>query len=189
MIDLDFRTIRNHDGSQDNGFEELICQLTHLDKPPNADYFIRKDRGGGDAGVECFWKLQDDSEHGWQAKYFLDTLSTNQWGQIDDSVKTALEKHFELTKYYVCIPRDLNDSRKKGKGGKVVKSSFDIWNDHVERWSALASSKGMQVEFILWGKHEISIQLQRNQPKYAGRARYWFGTPILTKNDFEKLAR
>lgn len=189
MIDLDFRTIRNHDGSQDNGFEELICQLAHLDKPPNADYFIRKDGGGGDAGVECFWKLKDDSEHGWQAKYFLDPLSTNQWGQIDDSVKTALEKHPELTKYYVSIPRDLNDSRKKGKGGKVVKSSLDIWNEHVERWSSLASGKNMQVEFILWDKHEISMRLQRDQPKYAGRARYWFGTPILTRDDFEKLAR
>lgn len=189
MIDLDFRTIRNHDGSQDNGFEELVCQLAHLEKPSNADYFFRKDGGGGDAGVECFWKLQDASEYGWQAKYFLDPLSTNQWGQINESVETALEKHPKLTKYYVCIPRDLNDSRKRGKGGKVVKSSLDIWNEHVERWSALASSKGMQVEFILWGKHEISIQLQRNQPKYAGRSIYWFGTPILTKNDFETLAR
>ncbi len=189
MIDLDFRTIRNHDGSQDNGFEELVCQLAHLEKPSNADYFVRKDGGGGDAGVECFWKLQDASEHGWQAKYFLDPLSTNQWGQINESVETALEKHPKLTKYYVCIPRDLNDSRKTGKGGKVVKSSLDIWNEHVERWLALASSKDMQVEFILWGKHEISIQLQRDQPKYAGRARYWFGTPVLTRDDFERLTR
>jgi hypothetical protein len=189
MIDLDFRTIRNHDGSQDNGFEELVCQLAHLEKPSNADYFVRKDGGGGDAGVECFWKLQDASEHGWQAKYFLDPLSTNQWGQINESVETALEKHPKLNKYYVCIPRDLNDSRKKGKSGKVVKSSLDIWNEHVERWSVFASSKDMQVEFILWGKHEISIQLHRDQPKYAGRARYWFGTPILTTNDFERLAR
>ena len=148
MIDLDFRTIRNHDGSRDNGFEELICQLAHLDPPNNASYFVRKDGAGGDGGVECFWKLKDGSEYGWQAKYFLDPITSSQWGQINDSVEKALKKHPSLTRYYVCTPRDLNDSRKKGNNGKQVRSALDIWREHVEKWSNIASSKGMQVEFI-----------------------------------------
>ena len=189
MIDLDFRTIRNHDGSRDNGFEELICQLAHLDPPNNASYFVRKDGAGGDGGVECFWKLKDGSEYGWQAKYFLDPITSSQWGQINDSVEKALKKHPSLTRYYVCTPRDLNDSRKKGNNGKQVRSALDIWREHVEKWSNIASSKGMQVEFIYWGKHDISMLLQRDQPEYAGRAYYWFGTPILTTKDFERLAR
>jgi len=97
MEELNFSNIRNHDGSSDNGFEELVCQLAHLSPPENADYFVRKDGAGGDAGVECYWKLNDGSEHAWQAKYFLNSLESNQWSQISKSVKTALEKHPNLT--------------------------------------------------------------------------------------------
>ncbi len=78
MEELNFSNIRNHDGSCDNGFEELVCQLAHLLPPENADYFVRKDGAGGDAGVECYWKLKDRTEHAWQAKYFLNTLESSQ---------------------------------------------------------------------------------------------------------------
>lgn len=131
MIDLDFRTIRNHDSSQDAGFEELICQLAHLEVPENAKRFVRKDGAGVDAGVECFWILERGDEIAWQAKYFLEPLTTSQWSDISESVETAIKKHPKLTKYYICLPRDLNDSRKRGKHGKQVNSSLDIWDSNV----------------------------------------------------------
>lgn len=187
MIDLDFRTIRNHDSSQDAGFEELICQLAHLEMPENAKRFIRKDGAGGDAGVECFWILEQGDEIAWQAKYFLEPLTTNQWNEISNSVETALEKHPKLVKYYVCIPRDLNDSRKLSSKGNPVTSSLDIWNSNIAKWQQLAKSRNMNVEFILWGKHEISLRLQRDIPQFAGRARYWFGKPILTNENFKRI--
>lgn len=90
MTELDFSRIRNHDGSQDGGFEELVCQLAHLLPPANADYFVRKEDAGGDAGIECYWKLKDSSEHAWQAKYFVEALSTTQWAQISESVEAAI---------------------------------------------------------------------------------------------------
>ena len=62
MINLDFANIRIHDGSQDKGFEELVCQLAHLTPLDNARYFVRKEGNGGDAGAECYWKLNDDTE-------------------------------------------------------------------------------------------------------------------------------
>ncbi|TKJ04112.1 hypothetical protein FC695_12290, partial [Bacillus cereus] len=134
MLDVDFLKIRNHDGSQDNGFEELICQLAHLSRPKNADYFVRKEGAGGDAGVECYWKLLDGTEHAWQAKFFTESIKDNQWVQISKSVETALEKHPKITKYYVCLPRDWTDSRKTGVNGKVVNSAWDKWLEHVEKW-------------------------------------------------------
>ena len=93
---LNFKQIRSYKGSQNNAFEELICQLAHLSRPKNAECFIRKEGSGGDAGVECFWQLKDGSEHAWQAKYFLDTITDKQWNQISNSVKKALEKHSKL---------------------------------------------------------------------------------------------
>ncbi|WP_289488013.1 hypothetical protein [Fictibacillus enclensis] len=60
--------------------------MAHLSPPYNADYFVRKDGAGGDAGAECYWRLSHGSEYAWQAKYFLDA---SQWKQISDSVETA----------------------------------------------------------------------------------------------------
>ena len=192
MQNIDFSQIRNHDGSQSKGFEELVCQLARLSKPENAKEFIRKDGAGGDAGVECYWKLQDGSEHAWQAKYFLKPLGSSQWNQISTSVKSALSKHPDLTKYYICLPKDRNDSRRSSTKGRQITSELDKWNQHVEKWKAIAATKSMQVEFEYWGEHEILLMLQRDTSDFAGIAKYWFGTPtpgptdILPYQDFPK---
>ncbi len=192
MQNIDFSQIRNHDGSQSKGFEELVCQLARLSKPENAKEFIRKDGAGGDAGVECYWKLQDGSEHAWQAKYFLKPLGSSQWNQISRSVKSALSKHPDLTKYYICLPKDRNDSRRSSTKGKQITSELDKWNQHVEKWKAIAATKSMQVEFEYWGEHEILLMLQKDTSDFAGIAKYWFGTPIpyptdiLSYRDFPK---
>ena len=185
---FDFSKIRIHDGSQEKGFEELICQLAHLQKPDNADYFVRKEGAGGDAGVECFWKLKDDTEHAWQAKYFLREMNSSRWDQISESIETALQKHPAITIYYVALPLDRTDSRKIGRGGKQVVSIYDEWCLHVEKWEKLATDKGMQVKFEFWGKHEICQMLQTDNPCYTGRALYWFDEPILGLEHFTRIA-
>ena len=183
MQNIDFSQIRNHDGSQSKGFEELVCQLARLSKPENAKEFIRKDGAGGDAGVECYWKLQDGSEHAWQAKYFLKPLGSSQWNQISRSVKSALSKHPDLTKYYICLPKDRNDSRRSSTKGRQITSELDKWNQHVEKWKAIAATKSMQVEFEYWGEHEILLMLQRDTSGFASIAKYWFGTPTPSPTD------
>lgn len=188
MLKLDFSKIRSFDGSQDNGFEELICQLAHLKRPENSNYFVRKEGAGGDAGVECYWKLIDGTEHAWQAKYFPDRMENDQWNQISKSVATALEKHPQLTKYYVCLPRDWTDSRKVTKDGKPVHSAWVKWEEHVGKWKSLANSRGMNVEFLYWCKHEISLMLQTDDPQFAGRALYWFNEPIIHPQVFKNIA-
>lgn len=187
MINLDFANIRNHDGSQDKGFEELVCQLAHLMPPDNARYFVRKEGDGGDGGVECYWKLNDDTEYAWQAKYFLDVITDNQWNEISKSVENALKKHPKLTRYYICLPRDWTDSRKMVKG-KRVKSSWDKWIEHVAQWQQLACEKGMEVEFQYWCKHDISQMLQVDKPEFAGRVLYWFNKPIVSTEILVKIA-
>ena len=187
MLDKNsFRTIRSFGGSQQGGLEELICQLAHLKVPENAKTFVRKEGSGGDAGVECFWIMEDGSEHAWQAKYFLDSMSTKRWGQVDESVKTAIIKHPNLKKYYVCIPLDRTDTRSTGPGGKQTVSLLDEWNKHVKKWTDFASAQGMEVEFEYWGAHEILLPLQSDDPRYSGRALFWFNAVVLSG---EKLRR
>ena len=117
--DINFSSIREYDGSKQKGFEELVCQIAHIEKPECAKFFVRKEGSGGDAGVECFWALENDQEYAWQAKYFMEAFSASQWNEIDKSVQTALNKHPKLARYYVCVPRDRTDSR-QDRNGKTV---------------------------------------------------------------------
>ena len=183
---LDFHKIRTYKGSQNNAFEELICQLARLSCPENADYFVRKEGSGGDAGVECFWKLKDGSEHGWQAKYFFE-LGVSQWKQISDSVKTALEKHPKLRKYYICLPLNRTNQRKENQ-----ESQLDKWHKKETEWKEIAEQKEMNVIFEFWGASEIVGMLSTDNPHFSGRALYWFNSHILQiphLNDIAKKAK
>ncbi|EMN91395.1 hypothetical protein [Leptospira weilii] len=158
-MEINFSNIRTQNGSQNSGFEELICQLAHLQRPNNGKLFVRKEGAGGDAGVECYWVLDDDSEIGWQVKYFPDGLNSSSWQQIDESFSAALEKHPNLSQYIVCLPIDKTDSRKKGNNGKLVVSVEDEWKKRVRKWEGQANKKGREIKFSYWGKHEIATLL------------------------------
>ena len=107
-----------------------------------------------------------ESEWGWQSKYF-DVLGDSQWSQIDDSIKTALKKHPKLVRYFVCVPVDRADARIEGR-----RSAKQRWDNHLAKWRGWASDRGMTVEFIYWGSHELLEQLAR--PEHIGRVGFWF---------------
>ena len=102
----------------------------------------------------------------------VDSFGAPQWKQIDKSVKTALDKHPELTHYYVCVPYNRNS--------KTVKD----WECYDAQWKALTKSKtGKEVEFIWWGDSELTDKL--NQPEHAGRLLYWFDERIFSDEWFK----
>lgn len=83
--------------SKNIAFEELCCQLVSLEKRPTGADFFRKG-SSADAGVECFIRYDDNSETGWQAKFFS-KFGDSQIQQLSKSISQALEKHPCLTKY------------------------------------------------------------------------------------------
>ena len=162
-MQLNWNDIRPLNGSQANGFEELCAQLARAESPDRAK-FERK--GTPDAGVECYCILPDESEWGWQAKYF-DTLGNSQWQQLDKSVKTALDNHPKLVRYFVCIPLDRSDARIEGQ-----KSAMQRWKERVEKWEGWAQERDMCVEFVWWGSFELIDTLSQNE--HIGRRYFWF---------------
>lgn len=165
MQNLDWNNIRSVNNSQKNGFEELVCQLAKNDNIENAKSFIRK--GSPDAGVECFWILNDNTEICYQAKFFTSPLTSTQWGEIDESIKTALIKHPNITKYIVSIPQDRADARVEKQ-----KSFLDKWNERVNKWQNWASEKSLTVEFIYEGSSELFDKLSK--PENIGKTLFWF---------------
>jgi len=68
MCNFNWRSIRSYNNSQNNAFEELVCQLAE-EEIRNKKSFLRV--GTPDGGVEAYYILDNDDEYGWQAKYFF----------------------------------------------------------------------------------------------------------------------
>ena len=86
MNEFNWHNIRSFNTSQNNAFEELVCQLAREEDIEGKKSFYRV--GTPDGGVEAYCVLESGDEYGWQAKFF-DAVSDSQWGQIEDSFKTS----------------------------------------------------------------------------------------------------
>lgn len=177
MQNLDWNNIRPINNSQKDGFEELVCQLARNDIFNDSKSFVRK--GTPDAGVECFWILNDDKEICYQAKFFTSPLTSTQWGEIDESIKTTLEKHPNISKYIVSIPQDRADARVTNQ-----KSFLDKWDGRVDKWQNWAAEKDLIVEFIYEGSSELFDKLSK--PENIGKTLFWFNQEDYSDDWFLK---
>lgn len=174
MNGFNWNNIISYNDSQNNAFEELVCQLAREEETPNKVSFTRV--GNPDGGVEAYCVLENGAEYGWQAKFF-DSVGQVQWRQLDESVKTALEKHPNLTKYYICLPVDRADPR-------IPKQRWfmNAWDDKVLQWRRSADTQGRSVEFEYWGSSELLARL--SQERHAGRMKFWFNQIDLSAQWF-----
>lgn len=172
---LSWSDLRALNGSQAVGFEELCSQLARFEAPDGAE-FVRT--GSPDGGVECYCRLEDGREWGWQAKFFDKPLRDPQWNQLDRSVKAALEAHPDLVRYFVCVPRDRSDGRRSG-----VTTELQRWESRVAKWGSWAKQRGMTVEFVWWGGSELLSLL--SQDAQAGLVRFWFGRDQFSDEWFD----
>ena len=166
-VSSEWTKLRSWNGSQAGGFEELCVQLAD-DHAPGRASFERV--GDPDGGVECYCELPDGTKWGWQAKFFLSALGETQWRQLDRSIETALKAHPSLSRYFVCVPRNLSHAPRAG-----VRTEKQKWHDRVAKWQELASGRGRDVEFVLWGETQLLQELSR--PAHVGRREFWFGDP------------
>lgn len=151
--------------SQQDGFEELVCQLAAMET--SSDYLLFRRIGRPDGGKECYWELKDGSLDLWQAKYFTASPGPTQWAEIDKSVRNAIDNHPRMKQYVVCMPLNRPDGRVKGK-----KSMLETWNLKVREWEAYATGKGMTIRVEYWGSSELITRLTK--PKSVGLLHYFF---------------
>lgn len=168
---INWNNIRPINNSRNDGFEELVCQLAGKEKISNQRKFWRV--GKPDGGKECFWQLENGDIYAWQAKYFTTSLSTTQWTQIEKSVKSVIDNHASLKKYFISIPLDMPDAKIKGK-----KSMLDKWHEKEKDWKEYAQSKGMTIEFEFWGNHQLVNKLAIKENE--GLKYFWFNEEEFT---------
>lgn len=173
MFNLNWNSLRVFDKSQNNAFEELICQLARAEKIPRQKQFYRV--APPDGGVEAYWELENGEFYGWQAKFFDNTIG---WQQIEKSFLSALQNYPKLSKYYVCTPLDRTASRSKAKG------SLEQWNDYVKKWQQEAQKQKRTIQFEYWGSSEIFERLSK--PEHEGRRYFWFHQEEFTDQWFRR---
>lgn len=154
LLAIHWPDIRPLNSSQNNAFEELVCQLAREEEIKNKKSFYRI--AAPDGGVEAYCVLSNGDEFGWQAKYFF-SVGSSQWTQIEKSFKTALEKHPKLIKYYICLPLDRQDPRLSDK-----KSFMDKWEEKTQKWVEYAANQGRKISFEYWGSSELISRLSED---------------------------
>ncbi|MDL2319781.1 ATP-binding protein [Alistipes sp. OttesenSCG-928-B03] len=177
MENINWNNIRPINNSLNDGFEEFVCQLAKRESIENKSTFIRK--GKPDAGLECYWVLENGEEWGWQAKYFTASLDNSQWTQIDNSIRTAINKHPKLTRLYIAIPIDPPDARLDNQ-----KSMLQKWEDKVQEWENAVSTQGRTLSVIPWWSSDLIQKLQ--DPRNNGITRFWFNKEDFTDNWFKE---
>ena len=128
---------------------------------------------GGDGGVESYAVLKDKSIIGLQAKWFKSSIEASQISQIRSSLKTAKKIRPEITKYIVCVPRDLASTT-----GRGINTESKRWDDFV---SAM-KTEFPELTVELWNDTKITTEIQK--PFAAGIHKFWF---TKSEIDYEKF--
>ena len=183
MSNFHWTNLISLNSSQNDAFEELLCQLAKKEPILNKKEFIKV--GNPDGGVECYVVLENDDEIGFQAKWFNSTPQETQWNQVEHSYKIALEKHPKLATYYIAIPLDRADPRKDNQ-----QWFMDKWNEKVKKWKKFAlDTYGKQVEIVYWGSSEFIERLVKEEN--VGLKKFFFNEIDLSDKwiqDKNKLA-
>ena len=186
LPDVDFHLIRPYGSpaSRADAFEELTSVLIRegiagLVEWPDDTIFSRF--GNPDGGREGKGALPNGDVWAWQAKYLF-KFDTDEIAQVQASVVRALETEPVLKRYYVVLPYDLPAGDISGE--KPRKSAYTKWTERKAAWEELAVARGMKVDFIYLGAHELVSELTR--PKHAGRMRYWFNASVLSPDSLKQ---
>lgn len=128
---------------------EAWCRETYKDKLVQ---FVFVNGDGGDGGVEAYGVLSNGNIIAVQSKWFPDKIGDGQIKQINGSFQTALKIRPNITKYIICLPRDLGSK-------KIVKTGAIAQNTELDRWEKLISDwkiSNPDVEINLWDETTFS---------------------------------
>jgi hypothetical protein len=176
-VPLVWTQLREWNGSLPTAFERICNHFAAYESVPPGSTFIPN--APPDGGVESYWVFPGCAEWGFQAKFFVSKPDSGEWGQIDKSVRRAIETHPKLSRYTICLPIDRADPRKEGK--EYFK---DAWDDHERKWNGWAQEKGLKLSFDYWGETELSERFA--QEKHAGRYYFWFHSELFSDAWFAK---
>lgn len=176
---LDWSKLKPYKLDCKKSFEELCYQIAREEFESQGIFTSIDDSGGGD-GVEFYITLPNGDEWGWQAKFFGGNGRLKESGreqQITDSLTTAIKKHPNLKKWFLCLKTNFTPD-KKGKKEKTIKGELTWFSENLTN----QIPENMNLELIHWGAREFNNFM----PKYQDIYKYFFTDKILTFDWFNK---
>lgn len=184
---MDWTNFQAHGQSPNHAFEAfaniLFERYMRKSSPQDIERIIFINGAGGDGGVESLASFIDGSLVGVQAKWFRESISTNQIGQIRRSIQTALQNYPSLIRYFVAVPRDLaNPKRKNGKSKtqkkltcvkKQCKTERMRWDDLVKEFQ----TSHPKVKLELWDETTLASLL--TDLGSDGLYNFWFQKNVI----------
>ena len=182
---IELRSILPRGGDQRGAFEELSF-LLFAREYHSQGVSIRRQGAGGDAGLEG---IIADSEGraliGVQAKFFAEKLSSTQWRDLDDSVRTALVDNVRdgtLREVVVTMPRALTQTqtakwqacreqwvREAERLGYASEVRFTFWDESRFRDLLLTTAnRGLLLHFFEFPDFDIAHCRERTRIAVAG---------------------
>jgi hypothetical protein len=168
---IDLRKIRPYRGSQNQGFEELVCQMARRTIAAGDKTWRRLDGAGGDGGVEAYYD-PPGGRVGLQAKYFTRTADIG-WTQIRDSFRTALANHPTLTTYRVYLACDLT-----GPTSRSTRTGTERWAELEQEMETQARMVNRNIDVLLVTASDILGEIARTE--CVGLSDLWFGALEIT---------
>ena len=175
---MNWNTLQTYGLSSEKSFEMLCNQLfeNRCKEEYGTDLFSFHivNGAGGDGGVESYAELKDESVVGLQAKWFISAMDANRIGQIRNSVQTAKKIRSNITRYIVCIPRDI--ANLTGKGDNTESNRWNSFISEIEK-------EYPELVIELWDDTRITTEMQK--PSSAGIQRFWFENSEISWEQFE----
>lgn len=174
---MNWQGFQTYGESPQNAFEAFTSMLferwlkTRESGPPLNVVFVNG--AGGDGGVEAYALISATEVIGMQAKWFPNTMQDKQFGQIRESIETALRIRPSITEYVVCVPRNLANRRKKVRE-----------NTEQQRWDSLVSDfkkSHQKLTLTLWNEARLEGLLIEHGSD--GLRRYWFDRAAIRQNE------
>ncbi|WP_324496229.1 hypothetical protein [Haliscomenobacter sp.] len=164
--------LKTHNNSHERAFEAFCNQLferwVRREYKDQVSYFTTVRGDGGDGGVEAYAILKNGEIVGVQSKWFPLNVGYQQINKIKSSIKTAKKIRPALTKYIICLPKDLSSLTGKNKN----KGNPNTEEERLKSMSFEIVSKFPDLELVFWTEHHLFNQLQFTENE--GIKRFWF---------------
>lgn len=180
---MDWTKFNSYGESKNHAFE-VMCNMifnkrVKLEYKEKINHFAYVNGSGGDGGVEAYCELKDGTVIAIQSKWFLNRLESSQFTQLQNSLDTAIKVRPNISKYIICIPRDLT-SKKVVKGGNVTENTEDNnWKEFKSKNEGLYPS----VELILWD--ETAIYQRLTDSECTGIFKHFFEDASVSYNEIK----
>ena len=175
---MNWNILQTYGLSSEKSFEMLCNQLfENWCKEEYRDSLVSfsvVNGAGGDGGVESYAVLNDETVVGLQAKWFRDSIDASRITQIKNSVRTAKKIRPKISRYIVCVPRDLSSVTGRGKN-----SESHRWDSFVSEMKSSFPDLGID----LWNDTRITEEMQK--PLSSGIHKFWFTNSEMDWDRFE----